>query len=137
MEETALQHGPISQLEALEGPCKIHANVYVQGVSAEKAAYCIMLHECKICSVKFTHKHDLSGHIDLVHEKKARYKCDICDAKFSHKMKLKIHIASVHKLPVHEEDKSSVICELCNKKLSSKAYLKLHISFVHERKKAI
>ena len=52
--------------------------------------------QCDICSVYFTKKNNLNGHIASVHEGKKPFKCDTCDASFTSKQNLNKHIVSAH-----------------------------------------
>ena len=58
----------------------------------------IKRHQCDICTISFTEKHNLTRHIKTVHNRVKRYKCDICPKFFQRNYQLTQHISRMHKI---------------------------------------
>lgn len=71
---------------------------------------------CQICSLDFTKKETLDGHL-LLHAGES-YSCDVCSLTFNSKEYLRQHMVT--------HVKGQIICEVCSKTFSSKSNLTAH-----------
>ena len=105
------------------------------------------MHECNICTDKFTRKDNLNRHKAEVHhvsdfnhnyalssDSNKRlvypYKCHLCDKRFKRKENVKQH------LDLAACVKSST-CNICHKSFTRKVDLKRHNETVHKKEKGI
>ena len=88
-------------------------------------------YKCSICDIKFKLKHNLRGHVRVVHEDVKNYSCDFedCEMRFT----------DTHKLEVHKRTHTGerpYCCpkDDCDKTFAHSSTLKYHIN-VHDGKK--
>mmetsp|Transcript_2525 Transcript_2525/g.4450 ORF Transcript_2525/g.4450 Transcript_2525/m.4450 type:complete len:457 (-) Transcript_2525:1340-2710(-) len=87
------------------------------------------LHQCELCSLKFSTRSHLTAHVNCVHLCLRLYPCHTCDAAFGSLGNLNRHVRAMH------QNMKPFECEVCRRSFVSRDKLVRHnASVLHEKR---